>query len=276
MLATSYDDGLPVALSVIDSRDSPWPTFLCHRGRFSSKTLTNLGVSRRPGYRGLFPLNRSQPFRNLPPTRLVATTANRRLSLGNTLDPGPTRQHAPTARYHSRRTGSSLPRTLSDPCCRTFPAARGSIDTRSTTDPTTASVPAACCSAVPGRSHIGIESARHTPARPPAPSLNSPSPLRLLRRIVACSVVLLWVLDQMESIVALCGQTSLQRSLCRPIVFVTDGYRGEVTDPDWAISATSRSFAATAAHPRRSALPLLQPRPYPIWFATCGLLAEDW
>ena len=81
MLATSYDDALHVALSVIDLCDSSWPTFLCHRAPFSSKTLANLGVSRRSGYQVLFPLNRSQPFRNLPPRGWYS------LNAGNDHDP---------------------------------------------------------------------------------------------------------------------------------------------------------------------------------------------
>ena len=51
--------------------DSSWPAFLCHRGRFSSQTLTNLGVSRRPGYRGVASVQAVATLSQLAATRLV-------------------------------------------------------------------------------------------------------------------------------------------------------------------------------------------------------------
>ena len=72
VLATSYDEALPVALSVIDSCAT-------HLGRPSSATeadfrprLSPISLSRAARVIGCCErLNRSQPFRNLPPTRLV-------------------------------------------------------------------------------------------------------------------------------------------------------------------------------------------------------------
>ena len=78
-------------------RDSYRPNFAGHQGPFSAKTLASLGLSRRPGYRLLRALNRSQPFRFLPPTSRRPLTSHVK-SFGHL--PPVQSTTAPTASWH--------------------------------------------------------------------------------------------------------------------------------------------------------------------------------
>ena len=79
MLATSYDDGLPVAVSVIDSPRLTLADLLLPPRPVLVPNSLQSRSSRRPGYRGLFPLNRSQPlhiwlpFVRRPPATSMST-----------------------------------------------------------------------------------------------------------------------------------------------------------------------------------------------------------